>query len=139
MPKHASILANWIQRKDSYARTPKDTYKFSLIYRGSIDGYNTNIIRSKCHRYRKSDCVLIIKTNKNDSIIGGYNPLGWRYNKDINGDRNDLNDFKISRVVNEDRAICESKYHNIPLNFGNSDLVIYYKSGKIVILVANNL
>ncbi|CAI2170102.1 577_t:CDS:2 [Funneliformis geosporum] len=32
--------------------------------------------------------------------------------------------FKVSRVVNRKRAMYESNHKNMPLNFGNSDLVI---------------
>ncbi|CAG8439943.1 7025_t:CDS:2 [Funneliformis mosseae] len=170
-PKHAAILANWIQRKDSNARIPKDIdFTFNLIYRGSRDGYDINNIRSMCNG--QGACILFIKIEENETLIGGYNPIGWKYN-DINiyhrvkgrrgalgrsvafsrfrgfrhrsrfdnslnnywantidsfifslGDGNNLKNFKISRVVNSKSAIYESNYQNIPLNFGNSDLVV---------------
>ncbi|CAI2180425.1 9261_t:CDS:2 [Funneliformis geosporum] len=161
-PKHAATLINWIQRKDANARIPiNNKYKFNLIYRGSMDGFGTNDIRSKCDGHEA--CILVIKVKENDTIIGGYNPIGWNYNSNtffvkgrktsrkghrldrafsINsiiedywvnttesfiyslGDGNDLNNFKISRVINNNYAIYESYHQHIPINFGYSDLVI---------------
>ncbi|CAI2178580.1 9929_t:CDS:2 [Funneliformis geosporum] len=45
------------------------------------------------------------------------------------GDGNDLNNFKISQVMYSNYAIYESNYQNLPLNFGNSDLVINENAG----------
>ena len=149
--KHATILANWIQRKDANAKIPKDNKYFKLIYRGSRDGYDISTIRRKCDR--KGACILIIRIKESETIIGGYNPFGW--NSDINdyhhgngywihtsesfifslGDGKDFENFKISRVANANFAMYESNYlhpqlpmgsisHDNPLNFGNSDLVI---------------
>ncbi|CAG8675640.1 2125_t:CDS:2 [Funneliformis mosseae] len=171
-PKHAVTLANWIQRKDANARIPiENKFKFNLIYRGSRDGFDTNAIRS--HGNGHEECILVIKIEENETIIGGYNPIGWNYNVVQNnffgggrrgrqrssqgrrfdkgfslnmiledywvntadcfifslGDGNDLNNFKISRVVNNNYAMYESYYQNMPINFGNSDLVINDDAG----------
>src|SRR5205823_943053 len=72
------IIANWIQRQDANVRIPKDKYKYNLIYRGSRDGFSNVTMRSKCNG--QGACVIIIKINENGTIIGGYNPLGWRSN-----------------------------------------------------------
>ncbi|CAI2191554.1 2491_t:CDS:2 [Funneliformis geosporum] len=132
-------------RKRSNSRIPKDSkYNFSLIYQGSRDGFDTNIMRRNCNG--QGACILIIKTNENGTIIGGYNPIGWKYYEHIMhgdtywsnttesfifsmGDGSDLNDFKISRVVNSNCAIFECNNQNILLNFGNSDLVINNNTG----------
>ncbi|CAI2191957.1 2793_t:CDS:2 [Funneliformis geosporum] len=133
------------KRKRSNSRIPKDSkYNFSLIYQGSRDGFDTNIMRRNCNG--QGACILIIKTNENGTIIGGYNPIGWKYYEHIMhgdtywsnttesfifsmGDGSDLNDFKISRVVNSNCAIFECNNQNILLNFGNSDLVINNNTG----------
>ncbi|CAG8560376.1 16411_t:CDS:1 [Funneliformis mosseae] len=147
-PKHASILVNWIQRNNSNTRIPKDSkYNFKLIHRGSRDGYDIKTVRRRC--VRKGACIVIIKSKENNTIIGGYNPLGWHYCDPqlpyhivkyywssttesfifSLGDGKDLNNVKISRVVNSDNAIYEVDHENIPLNFGNSDLVINNNAG----------
>ncbi|CAG8474739.1 12817_t:CDS:2 [Funneliformis mosseae] len=111
-PKHAAIIVNWIQRKDSNAGILTDCkYNLNLIYRRSRDGYGLYNIRRICDR--QGACILIIKTKENETIIGGYNPIG---------DGKDLSSIIISRVTNSNNAIYESSF--IPLNFGNSDLVI---------------
>ncbi|CAI2174575.1 4592_t:CDS:2 [Funneliformis geosporum] len=117
-PRHAAVLANWIQRKDTNAIIPKDKYKFTLIYRQSRDGSDINTMRNKCNG--QGACILIIKTKENTTIIGGYNP---------NGNGMNLKNFKISRVKNSGCAMYESYYQNTALNFGNSDLVINNNSG----------
>ncbi|CAI2175129.1 9312_t:CDS:1 [Funneliformis geosporum] len=147
--EHAFVLANWVQRKDSNARIPKDIkFNFNLIYRGSRDGYETNNIRRKC--YEQGAVIIIIKTKEDGTIIGGYNSLGLRYLMTTNqgfstnyywsnttesfifslGDGDDLKNIKISRVVNSDCAIYSCNDKNIKLNFGNSDLIINKNSGS---------
>ncbi|CAG8448208.1 4514_t:CDS:1 [Funneliformis mosseae] len=171
--KHATILTNWIQRKDANARIPIDNkYKFNLIYRGSRDGYDNNTIRNNCSGH--GACILVIKIKENETIIGGYNPIGWNYNghnpnnysrdggwrgarggrgrvghrfnvRHENywvktsesfifslGDGKSLKNPKISRVVNPNNAIYESKFNNIALNFGNSDLIINGNAGTCI-------
>jgi hypothetical protein len=154
--KHAKILANWIQRKDANVKIPKDVeYNFNLIYRASQDGYDINTIRSKCNDH--IFCILIIKIKPTGTIIGGYNPFGWKnafyfqqnilppsflpYQQNewhyttesfifsLGNNSNDLKDIKISRVVNSNFAIYEPKYRNVALNFGNCDLIINNNTG----------
>ncbi|GBB83320.1 hypothetical protein RclHR1_10050003 [Rhizophagus clarus] len=146
-PEHAAILANWTQRQNVSTKIPKDKYNFNLMYRGSRDGFDINVMRDKCNG--QGACILVIKVKENGAIIGGYNPFGWNYynNNDYYYNRNyhwnnttesfifslddgnDLKKVKISRVVNQNCAIYESNYTNTNLNFGNSDLVINGDSG----------
>ncbi|CAB4399483.1 unnamed protein product [Rhizophagus irregularis] len=145
-PKYAAILANWTQRKDTNVRILKNEYTFNLIYRGSRDGFDTDTMRSKCNG--QGATILVIKVKENGFIVGGYNPFNWNYyNGDYYnyyreywnnttesfifflGDGKDSKKVKISRVVNQNCAIYESKHANIALNFGNSDLVINGTNG----------
>jgi hypothetical protein len=148
-PKHAVILANWIQRNDVNARIPKNKYNFNLIYRGSRDGFHIDTMRRGCNG--QGACIVIVKVKESGTIIGGYNPLGWAYYNnndwgnvgwgDVNwgqyywnnttesfifslGDGKNLTNAKISRVTNGNCAIYESNYANIALCFGSSDLII---------------
>ncbi|CAI2192295.1 14531_t:CDS:2 [Funneliformis geosporum] len=105
-PNISPNVFEMIIRKDTNARIPKDKqYNYNLLYRGSRDGYDINIMRSKCSG--QGACVMIIKTKENGNIIGGYNPF----------------------VVNSNYAIYESNYQNLALNFGNSDLVVNGNAG----------
>ncbi|CAG8608462.1 16089_t:CDS:1, partial [Funneliformis mosseae] len=47
------------------------------------------------------------------------------------GDGNDWKNFKISRVVNRNRAMYESNFQNMSINFGNSDLVINIRNNHV--------
>ncbi|CAG8567370.1 15425_t:CDS:2 [Funneliformis mosseae] len=114
-PKHAAILANWIQKKHANSIIPKNhKYNMNRIYRGSRDGFDTNAIRKKCN-----------------GQTGGTDY--WVDNRDYfifsMGKSNDLRNVKISRVENSAYAMCESKKHNL-LNFGYSDLIVDKKKGK---------
>ncbi|CAG8643583.1 16942_t:CDS:2 [Funneliformis mosseae] len=137
-PKHAAILANWIQRKHANAIIPKDhRYNMNLIYRGNKDGFDINAIRKKC--YGQTGCILIIKI-ADGTVIGGYNPLGWKvYESDVNPPKRRviatvfwmtlINLLIIGRVENSAKAIHESNCYNHFLNFGYSDLVVNNKKG----------
>ncbi|CAI2165384.1 7133_t:CDS:1 [Funneliformis geosporum] len=103
-PKHAAILANWIQRKHANAIIPKDhRYNMNLIYRGNRDGFDINAIRNKCNG--QVGCILIIKI-VGGTVIGGYNPLGWKaYGSNIatfnrNNDNNNMNNTRRSNNNN---------------------------------------
>ncbi|GBB83322.1 hypothetical protein RclHR1_10050005 [Rhizophagus clarus] len=153
-PIHAIILANWTQRKDAYTRVLKNKYNFLLIYRGNRDGFGINTMRNKCNN--QGACITIIKVKENGTIIGGYNPLGWKLKNpnpfgfgnmsvsdnspwkstsksfifSLNNGK-DLKKAKVSRVINRDRAIYESnEYTDAPLDFGNGDLVISGTKGS---------
>ncbi|CAI2196050.1 14058_t:CDS:1, partial [Funneliformis geosporum] len=140
--KHASILTNWIQRKDAKTKIPNDKFNFNLIYRGSRDGFDVQIMRKKCNG--QGAYILIIKINENDAIIGGYNPLGYILKRRSKGYPYDYwtkttksfifsidkKDWKISRVASADHAIYELyDTCNHALNFGDSDLVINGNAG----------
>ncbi|PKB92359.1 hypothetical protein RhiirA5_450776 [Rhizophagus irregularis] len=60
-------------------------------------------MRSKCNG--QGACILVIKVRENGTIIGGYNPLGWKYygldEYDRNGMRNrDYEEFGLNRTRN---------------------------------------
>ena len=51
--------------------------KFTLLYRGSRDGYKFEDIHSKIHN--KGKTIVIIKSNTN-KVFGGYTPIPWTSN-----------------------------------------------------------
>ncbi|EXX57433.1 BTB/POZ protein [Rhizophagus irregularis DAOM 181602=DAOM 197198] len=137
-PKHAAILANWTQRKDTNAKILENRYTFNLVYRGSRDGFDIETMRNNCND--QGATILVIKVEENGFIIGGYNPLGWNYGNYYGegwkyatesfifslGDGKDSKKFKISRVTDENYALYETNYS---LDFGNSDLIINGTNG----------
>ncbi|CAB4399491.1 unnamed protein product [Rhizophagus irregularis] len=74
--KHAAILVNWALKKDDDTKIPKNKYKFQLIHRGSNDGFSVKTMRSACSN--KGPIFLIVKIKENGTIIGGFNPLGYK-------------------------------------------------------------
>ncbi|CAI2180155.1 415_t:CDS:2 [Funneliformis geosporum] len=138
--RHAAILNNWIQNKSANAKILNDSkYSFKLIYRGSRDGYDFIPVSSLCEGGQRAS-ILIIKIRDNETILGGFNPLGWKYNISNDGgffyqwdSTNESfifsfkRDFKISRVINRSKAIYQSSY---VFGFGD-DLVInhHHKCG----------
>ncbi|GBB83318.1 hypothetical protein RclHR1_10050001 [Rhizophagus clarus] len=110
-PKHATILANWIQRNDINSKIPKNKYNFNLIYRGSRDGFDINTMRSKCNG--QGACVLIIQVKENGTIIGGYNPLDWNYVNNCNCEYGYYNNSRgIRRRAFDDDVYCNGRYCN---------------------------
>ncbi|POG68456.1 hypothetical protein GLOIN_2v1778249 [Rhizophagus irregularis DAOM 181602=DAOM 197198] len=135
-PNLSSIIINWIERKDSnYNRNRKDTvYNFDLIY--------VEIVICA----GKGAILILIKVKHSGKIFGGYNPIGWN-NTGINYNHNyygyngynqyltttesfifsfesneDIENMKISRVVNSSRAIYN--YPGNGINFGGGDLTL---------------
>src|SRR4051812_40024 len=72
-PKHATIISNWIDRNDSVL-SPKNKYKFNLMYSMSRDGFNRTLFYDKCND--KGPFVVLIRV-KSKEIYGGYNPIGF--------------------------------------------------------------
>ncbi|CAI2165594.1 8786_t:CDS:1 [Funneliformis geosporum] len=140
--KHTAIINNWIQKKDANANIHNDSrYDFKLIYRASRDGSEITPVTCSCRLGNKAT-VLIIKIRDDETILGGYNPIGWKHNNCLYDPwvntnesfifsfKRDLKDTKLSRVLSCVKAIYDTN-NSSRLNFGNSDLVINYinKSG----------
>ncbi|CAG8489448.1 3536_t:CDS:2 [Funneliformis mosseae] len=137
--KHTAILNNWIQREDANAKISNDSkYDFTLIYRGSRDGFDSNPVICSCKGGNKATLLIIKISDDDETILGGYNPIGWKYNNNfydqwastsesfIFSFKKDLTNAKISRVLNGSKAIYESSAFKF--NFGNSDLVVNHKN-----------
>jgi hypothetical protein len=54
--------------------SPND--KWSLLYRGTRDGFGSNIFHAKCDRH--SNTLTIIKAKENSFIFGGYTTVAWK-------------------------------------------------------------
>ncbi|CAG8541397.1 9307_t:CDS:2 [Acaulospora morrowiae] len=69
-------IDSWINGNDT-AQTSlvPITHKYNLICRGSRDGFTADNFHRICDD--KGPTVIVIKTNKNDQIIGGYSLASW--------------------------------------------------------------
>ncbi|PKC05905.1 hypothetical protein RhiirA5_360785 [Rhizophagus irregularis] len=69
-----------------------------------------------------------------NEILGGYNPIEWKFDGSY-GETNDsfifsfhngrVENFKLGRVMNEDKAIFNGSSYEYGPSFGNSDLLLY--------------
>ncbi|RHZ72836.1 hypothetical protein Glove_238g15 [Diversispora epigaea] len=138
-PKHAAILANWINRSEDEHGiiTTKIPYDFTLLYRGTLHGFKDEIFRGYVNN--QGSAVVIIKVKGSNQIIGGYNPCGWIY-RSIPTWTNTFDSFiftfgngktnsnvKVSRVNNAEYAVYDNA--NNGAQFGQSDLVIKHSIG----------
>ncbi|CAG8608445.1 16088_t:CDS:2 [Funneliformis mosseae] len=106
----------------------KAYYKSEILDTNNIESfYNANTIP------KQNDLSPRHGKHTHDTIFKYSNYYYWANTSETFifsfGDGNDWKNFKISRVVDESNAIYESNYRNIPLNFGNSDLVIKDDTG----------
>ncbi|CAG8455450.1 2725_t:CDS:2 [Acaulospora morrowiae] len=70
--KHAGIISNWIERK---ATSKPNRYRFTLLYRGTRDGFNLTSFRQKVND--QGPAIAIVKIKGSETIIGGFNATGW--------------------------------------------------------------
>ena len=108
-------LKKLLQKKDLNNR------KWSLLYRGSRDGFEASYFHSRCDGLPNT---LTIVKSTNGNIFGGYTTIPWesiKYDKD-NGYMYDFCAFLFSLVNNE----------NIPLIFEHTKEPEYIKGENIV-------
>ncbi|PKY31570.1 hypothetical protein RhiirB3_419583, partial [Rhizophagus irregularis] len=73
--QHIELISKWIDKLDI---TDKSTslHEFKLILRGTRDGFESNKFHEICDN--RSCTVTIIKVKGNNQILGGYNPIEWK-------------------------------------------------------------
>jgi hypothetical protein len=120
-----------------------DDNKWSLLYRGTRDGFGAKDFHTKCDG--KSSTLTIIKAISSDFIFGGYTEEKWQ---SLGGDKSDPNAFIFSLINKENetckmnvsdpnKAIyCDSRYGPI---FGGSYLKEVEKWLRGDIRVADNV
>ncbi|KAF0447971.1 BTB-domain-containing protein [Gigaspora margarita] len=146
--EHSVIISSWIEKKFE-----KLSCKFILAYRGTRDGFDSNISYYMCETIIA--ILVLIKIKDSNKIIGGYNPLGWNlishgyYGSDCFEDAcfeeehwasaNDSfifcfdensNTHTLSHVENPEKAIYNNSCADESwLNFGGGDLVLKDQRG----------
>jgi hypothetical protein len=148
-PKLANIIIKWINKEDFWI----SRYNFKLIYRGSVNGINTQSFKNKCKGQVES--LVLIKVKQINKIFGGYSSIGFNsigdsllhvydysqrfyYSSDnfifSFENEEDTQNMKISRVVNYNRAIYD--YYTTGFDFGFNSLFMAPLDGYK--LYANN-
>ncbi|RHZ84153.1 hypothetical protein Glove_85g94 [Diversispora epigaea] len=151
--RHATILSNRIQYKDEDASSKiseGNVYKFQLLYRGSLDGYDINTFYSKVNGQGQAIAVIKIKIKNSEKIIGGFNASGWNWDYDnfnyyynrnrYNNNRNaDYNQDHFIFSFGENYEIKIGKFvsgtslyygNNCMIEFGDGDLTFSGGNGS---------
>ncbi|CAG8653054.1 5017_t:CDS:1, partial [Funneliformis mosseae] len=126
-PMLATVIANWIDKKDSTVHASNNRYKFNLIYLKSRDSFDRKVFHNKC--CGQGPFVALIKV-RSKKIYGGYNPIGYasRNNQWLSSsdsfifsfeNDHDIHNMKLGRVINMDMSIRENYSSSNFINFGN--------------------
>jgi hypothetical protein len=94
---------------------PSDANKWSLLYRGTRDGFRARKFHEKCDG--KSSTLTIIKAKSSGFIFGGYTDAEWQSS---GGDKSDPNAFIFS-LINKDNKPCK-------MNVSDSNRAIFCSS-----------
>ncbi|RHZ60512.1 hypothetical protein Glove_352g58 [Diversispora epigaea] len=73
--EHMAEISSWIDRNSKTYSLINIPYKFELILRGSINGFEPQTFWDTCLGY--SNTVVIMEVKGTGEILGGYNPLTW--------------------------------------------------------------
>jgi hypothetical protein len=77
--KHAALIATWIDRKEgkTYSHT-EIPYEFSLLMRGSRDGFSQQTLHNRCGGQAKT--IMLMKIKSTEEIFGMYISSVWSNN-----------------------------------------------------------
>ena len=115
--------------------SPKD--KWTLLYRGSRDGFGSDNFHSKCDNH--SNTLTKLKAHGTSYIFGGYTSINW---DSTSGYKSDPNAFLLS-LTNKDNQPCKMRQINTaqsiycgsgygPTFGGNHDLYICDNANSIM-------
>ncbi|CAG8623899.1 6541_t:CDS:2 [Paraglomus occultum] len=72
-------LSAWISGCIDHWKIPSSSlsqaYSFSLLLRGSREGFSTDVFHSVCDN--KGPTVVISQVSETGELVGGYNPIDW--------------------------------------------------------------
>ncbi|RIB27299.1 hypothetical protein C2G38_2062380, partial [Gigaspora rosea] len=75
--QHAAEISSWIDRCSTIYDVTEIPYEFKLLLKGSKDGFTGGIFHRICDNIPGT--VIVIKINSTNEILGGYNPLIWKF------------------------------------------------------------
>ena len=84
--------------------SPKD--KWTLLYRGTRDGFGANDFHSKCDNHKNT--FTILKAHETSYIFGGFASSDW---DNLSGYKSDPNAFLFS-LTNKDNQSCKMRQIN---------------------------
>ncbi|RHZ60537.1 hypothetical protein Glove_352g46 [Diversispora epigaea] len=116
--EHIAEISSWIDHSFITYSLINIPYKFKLIFRGSINGFEPQKFWSKCHGY--SNTVVIMKVKETDEILGGYNPLTWDANSIKNTWKVTNDSFIFSLKTGKIQNSILSRVKNPQIAIGNA-------------------
>ncbi|GBB97309.1 hypothetical protein RclHR1_29600002 [Rhizophagus clarus] len=135
--QHVELISKWID-KLNITDELTSSYEFKLILRGSRDGFAPYKFHKICDN--RSCTVTIIKVKGNNQILGGYNPVEWKSERNYVATKNsfifsfenddDINKHTLSRVMNENYAIFNDRTYGP--SFGGADLILRGGNGHCI-------
>jgi hypothetical protein len=100
-PFNSQILTNVRQMSELIKLcvfSPND--KWSLLYRGTRDGFGSDVFHLKCNGH--SNTLTILKFKQSEFVFGGFTTVSW----DSSCERNsDLNAFKFSLSNKDNKPV----------------------------------
>ncbi|GBC27236.2 carbohydrate-binding module family 13 protein [Rhizophagus irregularis DAOM 181602=DAOM 197198] len=137
--QHADIISKWINRLKSTDK-PTTSYEFKLLYRDSRDWSSGFLNRfKKFHEIclNQPHTVTVVKVEGSNEILGGYNPIGWKFDGDygvtkdsfiFSFNNHNVENYILSRVKNEKEAIRKILYLSQGPSFG--DLYLFQSASN---------
>ncbi|RIB25165.1 hypothetical protein C2G38_2031286 [Gigaspora rosea] len=75
--EHAAEISSWIDRRSTIYDIFEIPYEFKLLLRGSKDGFDSITFHKLCDNIPGT--IVVLSVEKSDEILGGYNPLSWKF------------------------------------------------------------
>ncbi|GBC27280.2 carbohydrate-binding module family 13 protein [Rhizophagus irregularis DAOM 181602=DAOM 197198] len=126
--QYAELILKWVDKLESTDKLTS-SYEFNLLFRGSRDGFKQDRFHKICDNHSRT--VTIVKVKDSNEILGGYNPIEWKYEGGFMAaedsfifsfHNNRIDNHILSRVKDKGNAIFNDP-HSGP-KFGNNDLII---------------
>jgi hypothetical protein len=143
--EHAELILKWINMNNPstyisfakwfYKDTTGTAQKFELLLRGTLDGFTPEKFHEICDN--KSHTVTIIKVKDSNEILGGYNPIAWKSDKNFDTTKdsfifsfkdNNIENHILSRVKFEWLATYNTE--GVGSSFGGADLTLNNNVGS---------
>ncbi|RIA82868.1 hypothetical protein C1645_834688 [Glomus cerebriforme] len=124
--QHAELISKWIDKLEIKDKLTT-SYEFKLLYRYN-ESYIKNV-RKICEN--QSRTVVIIKVRDSNEILGGYNPIEWKFDDSLgitkdsfifSFSNDSIENYILSRVKDENYAIYGDNYG---ISFGDCDLALW--------------
>jgi hypothetical protein len=115
--------------------------KWTLLYRGTRDGFGANDFHSKCDGHKNT--LTILKAHGTSFVFGGFTSINWNGST---GFKSDLNAFLFS-LTNRDNKPCKMKQTNTNQSiychsgygpiFGYNDFCIVHNANTTAINISS--